>query len=203
MCEWLRISTENLTWTYELTVRGHKTDGDQIVCHNLRKNFRFGWGFLLFYLFSNFNLCPCFISSTPPPTPNCWKYLSNIFKTLGYEICLRLLTKFISTVDIKTYSYQVYVFTYASVRNFTGLLNVFQLWDFSFFLESFEKYCENLKSPFFCHVYNGILNMSSEILGSYRTSEVLFRNVIKIYVIAWITILNSESAEINVYCVAS
>lgn len=61
---------------------------------------------------------------------------------------------------------------------------------------------KNPRSLLFYNIYNGILNdsISSEMLGSKRTSKVLFRNVKKIYVNA--SSLNSESPEINIYCAA-
>lgn len=67
---------------------------------------------------------------------------------------------------------------------FKDLLNLFQLWDFSLFLESHEKDSKIQRSLLFYHIYNGTLNdnISSETLGSQRTSKVLFRNIKMIYV---------------------
>lgn len=67
--------------------------------------------------------------------------------------------------------------------HFKGL-NLLLLWDFSLFLESHDKDSKNLRSLLFCHIYSGTLidSISSEMLGSQRTSKVLFRNIKKIYV---------------------
>jgi len=54
-------------------------------------------------------------------------------------------------------------------------------------------------SSLLCYrTYNDTLNdsISSEMLGSHRTSKVLFRNIKKIYF--GVGNLDSESAEINV-----
>lgn len=67
--------------------------------------------------------------------------------------------------------------------DFKGL-NLFQLWDFFLFLESHEKDSKNLRTLLFYHIYNGTLNdnVSSEMLGSQRTSKVLYSSIKKIYV---------------------
>lgn len=86
--------------------------------------------------------------------------------------------------------------------DFKGLLNLFQLWDFSLFFESHEEDSKNLRSLSFYHIYNGAFNdnISSVMLGSQSTSKVLFKNIRKIYVNAWS--FNSESPAINIYCAA-